>query len=600
MSIFSRQSPPPPPHGVRSVLSARKGIRVFAALFAAALFFASCDQPTDSGNGGSTASGGSGDGGGGGKTGGNGGSGSKPRFTLTKTGSTYRLTVSDGVTAVKDNEFNSSSTIITAKAGAGLPAAAVVSEIKLPGSLRSIGNGGFKDNQGVTGTLTLPSSLQSIGSSAFGNLGKNHSQAGSAGNSNKAPVIDFGSGSTLKSIGESAFAGGRLRSLALPGSLETIGASAFEGVTLSGGGTSPGGASPGTLVIPGGVSKIGARAFSGLKGVSTVRIESTGLAKPAGAVKPFPLEPNIFQGTGITSVTLPVEVYSSYTSAERNEIFGTSVIYSKLDGPLDAYIFTLKADNTYKLTVKEGVTAIPANEFSVKFDLASSRLKASPIIQRYATISGERPTILISEIQLPSTLKTIGNFAFHRNLSVRGNFTIPGNVETIGDDAFTFLGASYGGTAAPSRPAITFESGSRLKTVGRRAFAVARSSSALVLPNGLETIGAEAFRDFIMPSSPLVIPASVRKIGDRAFRSFDGITGFTINSVNLTYDAADPRLGSDLFGSGANRKSTITSIKLPPAVYSSYPNRAALTAIFGTEITAAPNGYQDLSGTPHP
>ena len=145
------------------------------------------------------------------KTGGNDGSGSKPRFTLTKTGSTYRLTVSDGVTAVKDNEFNSSSTIITAKADPSLPAVAVVSEIKLPGSLRSIGNGGFKDNQGVTGTLTLPSSLQSIGSSAFGNLGKNHSQAGSAGNSNKAPVIDFGSGSTLKSIGDERLCGGPFR-----------------------------------------------------------------------------------------------------------------------------------------------------------------------------------------------------------------------------------------------------------------------------------------------------------------------------------------------------------------------------------------------------
>ena len=358
----------------------------------------------------------------------------------------------------------------------------------------------------------------------------------------------------------------------------------------------------GTLVIPGGVSKIGARAFSGLKGVSTVRIESAGLAKPAGAVKPFPLEPNIFQGTGITSVTLPVEVYSSYSSAERNEIFGTSVIYRKPDGAFqEPYIFTLiPSSNTYKLTVREGVTEIPANEFSIKFDRASSSLKASPIIQRYATISGRTPTNLITEIQLPSTLKTIGNFAFHRNMAVSGNFTIPKNVETIGDDAFTFLGATYGGTAAPSRPAITFESGSRLKTIGQRAFAIARSSSALVLPNGLETIGAEAFRDFIMPSSPLVIPASVRKIGDRAFRSFEGINGFTINSVNLTYDAADPRLGSNLFGSGANRKSTITSIKLPLTVYSSYPNRAALTAIFGTEITAAPNGYQDPSGTPHP
>ena len=518
-------------------------------------------------------------------------------FTL-KADNTYKLTVKEGVTAIPANEFSvkfdlassslKASPIIQRYANiSGEQPTNVISEIQLPSTLKTIGNFAFHRNLSVSGNFTIPGNVETIGDDAFTFLGSSY--GGTAAPSR--PAITFESGSRLKTVGRRAFAIARSSSaLVLPNGLETIGAEAFRDFIMP---SSP-------LVIPASVRKIGDRAFSGLKGISTVRIESAGLAKPAGAVKPFPLEPNIFQGTGITSVTLPVEVYSSYSSAERDEIFGTSVIYSKLDGPLDAYIFTLKADNSYKLTVREGVTEIPANEFSIKFDLASSSLKASPIIQRYATISGRTPTNVISEIQLPSTLKTIGNFAFHRNLSVSGNFTIPGNVETIGDDAFTFLGSSYGGIAAPSRPAITFESGSRLKTVGQRAFAIARSSSALVLPNGLETIGAEAFRDFIMPSSPLVIPASVRKIGDRAFRSFDGITGFTINSANLTKDAVNPRLGNDLFGSGTNRKSTITSIKLPLTVYSSYPSRAALTAIFGTEITAAPNGYQDLSGTPHP
>ena len=115
-----------------------------------------------------------------------------------------------------------------------------------------------------------------------------------------------------------------------------------------------------------------------------------------------------------------------------------------------------------------------------------------------------------------------------------------------------------------------------------------------------------------MPPSPLVIPGSVRKIDNEAFRSASGITGVTIRSTNLTKDATDPRLGTNLFGESSpggggagTRLSTITTIKLPLAVYNSYLNtsstpRSDLDAIFGSEITTTPNGYQDLEGNPHP
>ena len=109
-----------------------------------------------------------------------------------------------------------------------------------------------------------------------------------------------------------------------------------------------------------------------------------------------------------------------------------------------------------------------------------------------------------------------------------------------------------------------------------------------------------------MPPSPLVIPGSVRKIGNEAFRSAAGINDVTIRSTHLSKNASDPPLGSNLFGesapaSGASstRESTITTIKLPLAVYTTY-TRDELTAIFGSEITTTPNGYQRLDGTPHP
>ena len=270
----------------------------------------------------------------------------------------------------------------------------------------------------------------------------------------------------------------------------------------------------------------------------------------------------------------------------------------------DRYTFTQKPDGSYKLTVN-CVTAIPANTFS------ASTVNTSPILQRLATSSGNSISSVLTEIELPSTLKTIGNFAFISNQGVTGTLTIPRNVETIGRQAFQNVGLnnvpSSSAIASSQAPAIAFESGSKLRTIGQSAFEYSGSKVPLLtLPDGLATIEVDAFRYFVVPPSPLVIPASVRKIGNEAFRSASGITGVTIRSTNLTKDATDPRLGTNLFGESSpggggasTRLSTITTIKLPAAVYTTY-TRAELTAIFGNEITTTPNGYQDLAGNAHP
>ena len=281
----------------------------------------------------------------------------------------------------------------------------------------------------------------------------------------------------------------------------------------------------------------------------------------------------------------------------------------------DRYTLTEKADGSYKLIVKECVTAIPANEFST-LNASAAGLTRSPILQRLATESGKAITAVLTEIELPSTLKTIEKGAFYRNTAVTGNLTIPRNVTTIGDFAFTLLGSGtfigrVAGTIASSQaPVITFETGSRLTSIGANAFNASGSKRALVLPEDLETIGNRAFTFFVMPAADLVIPGNVSSIGERAFVSFDGINdGVTIRSAKLAKVGTNSPLGNNLFGSGTTgsepRLSTITTIKLPLAVYNSYLNtsstpRSDLDAIFGSEITTSPNGYQDLEGNPHP
>ena len=272
----------------------------------------------------------------------------------------------------------------------------------------------------------------------------------------------------------------------------------------------------------------------------------------------------------------------------------------------DRYTFTQKPDGSYKLTVN-CVTEIPASKFST-FNASAVGLTRSPILQRLAAESGKAISVVLTEIELPPTLKTIGRASFYQNEEVTGNLAIPRSVETIGDFAFDQLGSNHltgtnSGNIASSRlPAITFETGSKLTSIGRRAFTTSGSKTALVLPEGLETIGVEAFKQFITPAGDLVIPRNVSSIGERAFSAFEGINdGVTIRSANLAKVGTNSPLGNNLFsipGSGTDpRRSTITTIKLPAAVYNSYLNtssspRSDLDAIFGSEVTT----YQDLEG----
>ena len=273
----------------------------------------------------------------------------------------------------------------------------------------------------------------------------------------------------------------------------------------------------------------------------------------------------------------------------------------------DRYTFTQKPDGSYKLTVN-CVTAIPQSKFST-FNAPVDGLTKSPILQGLAIQSGKAIDVVLTEIKLPPTLKTIEKGAFYDNAAVSGNLTIPRNVETIGDRAFNLLGSSTfsgtsSGTIASSRaPAITFETGSKLTSIGANAFDSSGSKVALVLPEGLTTIGAEAFNFFVMPAADLVIPQNVSSIGEKAFSAFEGINdGVTIRSAKLAKPSSGATttlpLGNNLFGtstsSSESRSSTITTIKLPLAVYNSY-TATERTAIFGSEVTA----YQDLAGNAH-
>ena len=242
------------------------------------------------------------------------------------------------------------------------------------------------------------------------------------------------------------------------------------------------------------------------------------------------------------------------------------------------YSITQKAPGSHKLTVKECVREIGNNEFGSTGTIITAAAAAQ---------SGTNRTRMITEIALPSTLRSIGEKGLSAHFRVSGTVTIPRNVETLAGEAFSNLGLAN--STAP--PTVVFETGSRLTTIGNTGFSQSRLKD-FTLPANLETIEAAAFSnaqfsfsaDF-SPSGILIIPAMVSKIGNQAFLSVTGITAVDIRSDRL----AKPRGATANFSLGNNLfqgVSGITEIKLPQTVYDSYLP-AERTAIFGS-ITLNP------------
>ena len=342
----------------------------------------------------------------------------------------------------------------------------------------------------------------------------------------------------------------------LPSTLETIEDYAFYGHT----------AVKGTLIIPDKVHTIGAHAFG-----------KTG-----------------------TALTLDFKDDSKLGTIGAGAFDIASI--AKIQAP--RFTLTKNADNTtYTLAVAEGVTTIAKGEFSALDNVPESTPKITLNTRLKEVFLGARPEYAITAITLPSTLETIEDYAFYRNLIIQGTLTIPKQVQSIGKYAFNSV--FHGRRTSPLT--LAFEDESQLKTIGMRAFKH-RLINVLNLPERLEVIGEGAFADNPITTTSFIIPSNVNKIGLGAFiNDYDTITGtLTIESPHLARTPNDQAqkktgaLGDNLFvysimGSGI-QASNFSTIKLHPAVYDSY-TQAELTQIFGTGTRGS---YQDLDGNALP
>ena len=192
---------------------------------------------------------------------------------------------------------------------------------------------------------------------------------------------------------------------------------------------------------------------------------------------------------------------------------------------------------------------------------------------------------MITAIILPSTLEIIEDFAFYSYIKVQGKFTIPKQVQRVGENAFALLGSFH---RSDSSLVLAFEKESQCTIIEESAFDYTGITS-FALPEQLETIKRSAFASIKTTMASFTIPEKVQNIGNGAFMRAEFSNGatLTIKSPDLT------TLGTQLFVLRPT-DTVFTTVKLPKVVYDSFTTSAQLADRFG-QVTA----YQDLDGDAH-
>lgn len=181
------------------------------------------------------------------------------------------------------------------------------------------------------------------------------------------------------------------------------------------------------------------------------------------------------------------------------------------------------------------VLVIPAylNSFPVKI-IATDAFKDKTEIRKVIIcngiekISGFKGCNSITDIEIPNSVKTVGNSAF-KDCSSLTSIEIPSSVTTIGDSAFkdcselTSIEIPNSVTTIESSVFYNCESltdieiPSSVTTIGSLVFYNCKSLTSIEIPNGVTTIGSSAFYN-CGSLTGIEIPNGVTTIADSAFK----------------------------------------------------------------------------------
>lgn len=143
------------------------------------------------------------------------------------------------------------------------------------------------------------------------------------------------------------------------------------------------------------------------------------------------------------------------------------------------------------------------------------------------------------KLNLSQNLKYIGDYAFGSINGLKGTFSLPSNLEYLGEGAFSNSGTDLDGeiiipnkiTEIPNnafcrmgfKKPVTLTLHDGVTRIGNEAFFSLKFASAIAFPKNLKVIGSAAFLDCYIPGD-LKLPQNLKDIGCNAF-SYSSVKG---------------------------------------------------------------------------
>ncbi len=428
--------------------------------------------------------------------------------------------------------------------------------ITIPNSVTSIGEGAFSYCSGVE-TITIPNSVTSMGDGVLMGCDalkdvKLPNDITSIGKETFSQCINLTSitiPDSVTSIGEMAFAFcSSLESITLPDKMTDIGRAAFAMCTKL---TS--------ITIPDSVTSIGAIAFAYCSSLESIKMEpdtppQLGLDEDDVGV----FTECKFVTDNVKGIKVPIGFENAYKTAWTD--WADFIIANIASGKG----WTLDSEGTLTIESEDGIEDWCNNQKNgreiYKNDVTSAKI-LDGVVNVKAVLWGAKN---VKSVELPDSVKSIGNLAFSRCQSLT-DITIPEGVTSIGEEAFY---------ECRSLPGINLPSG--LTNIGRYAFSYCYGLTDIdipvgatggdwvfshciglthvTIPDGMTEIWGGMFSG-CTELTAIEIPDSVTKIGDWAFSECSGLT-----SINIPSDVTE-------IGGGAFSECTgLTEITIPSGV----------------------------------
>jgi len=334
-----------------------------------------------------------------------------------------------------------------------------------------------------------------------------------------------------------------LKTITLPTTLTSIGSSTFQDCT----------GITGSLTIPNSVTTIGNYAFNNCSGLTKIScLNATPATLGSDAFTGDVSVTNVFVPTDAAVTAYKASNWYSYfpgniigcptsqtvnvttagTLATLASAYLSTVTNLTVTGNIDARDVKTMRDQMPLLAVLNinGVSIVAYTGTAGTAGTSSITYPANEMPQYsfyYQATSKGKTTL--KTITLPTTLTSIGNYAFMRCSGITSSLIIPDAVTTIGNNVFEGCENISGSLTIPNS----------VTTIGSRAFISCYKISSLTLGNAVTTIGLQAFVDCTSLTGSLTIPESVTSIGSQAFFRCSKISSLTLgNSVTTIGDNA--------------------------------------------------------------